>query len=271
MSEKIVPNKLIIQEQVKSKTSGNVYTVGFYDNCVFCTCPAGGKKQLCKHIIALTHKHFEVLKENCPDFLEKLLKTIEIKSNKGIPYEEKLKEYAKIMFLNKDIVKESIDNIGGLIESDIDELEQFLPIVDGYRLFELYELMRLSTTSLYNVFFIEKCNVFSEMEKCGFIEFHELSFEDFIKNVTYTKDYLFFLLNNANIQCPKSAGKKELLDLVKKYNLLEKEIENYCAVCATEKFVTSKKIRSFLFKNRSKYVENKEVLTLSLIGEKIRS
>jgi len=60
---KLEPQKLITKKTIKSKTSDNIYTVWVFDNCVACTCPAGGKRQLCKHIIEIVHENLEQIKE----------------------------------------------------------------------------------------------------------------------------------------------------------------------------------------------------------------
>ena len=46
--QKIIPGNIIEQKNVKSSSSENIYTVTLYDNCVSCTCPAGGRKTFSK-------------------------------------------------------------------------------------------------------------------------------------------------------------------------------------------------------------------------------
>ena len=53
------PSNIILEKQIKSKTSDNVYTVVIFDNAIACTCPAGGKKQICKHMVSVVHENLE--------------------------------------------------------------------------------------------------------------------------------------------------------------------------------------------------------------------
>ncbi|MDD3149205.1 MAG: hypothetical protein PHV68_00065 [Candidatus Gastranaerophilales bacterium] len=267
MTEKLTPNNLLVSQKVKSKTSNNEYEVYIFDSCVVCTCPAGGKKQLCKHLISLIHNNFELLKEKAPNFLPKLIQAIEVKNSKEIPYKDKFKEYAKVMYLNKDIVDESIQNIHGLIQSDIEELTQFEPLVSNYRIYELYEFMQLSRKSLYNLFFAKNDELLNNLEKLKFIKFHPLSVDDFLEKIYFTKDELIKILKLAEIKFPKKSNKNVLLRLARENNLLDEEIKNYTLISATELFITSKDIISFLHKNRSKYVDDKKILNISFFKE----
>ena len=44
-------------------------------------------------------------------------------------------------------------------------------------------------------------------------------------------------------------------------------MKNYCIIIATELFTTSKGIISYLYKNRSKYVENQKILAIRFLRE----
>ena len=143
---------IILEKQIKSKTSGNVYSVFIYENAIACTCPAGGKKQICKHMINVVYDNLDYINAKTPEFFNKLMQAIEIKNNKNISYEDKLKEYAKIIYLNKNIVDESIKNIQGIAKSDIDELKIFLPIIKDYQIRDIYYFFSSARKSLYNVY-----------------------------------------------------------------------------------------------------------------------
>lgn len=100
MDQKLIPENLILQKQIESTSSDNVYDVLFFANCVACTCPAGGRKQLCKHIINTFEENFESIKEKAPNLSKKLNELIEIKNDKHIDPKEK-----------KELIKELISKI----------------------------------------------------------------------------------------------------------------------------------------------------------------
>ncbi len=109
-TKKIIPGKIIFREQIKSSSSKNIYTVTIYDNCISCTCPAGGKQMLCKHVIEIIHKNFEKLREQIPEFFAILIKFIEAKNNKSVD-RNLLQQYAKeIIYLNKEITEKAHNN-----------------------------------------------------------------------------------------------------------------------------------------------------------------
>ena len=91
--EKIIPENLIISEEIKSSSSDNIYTVNIYNNCVSCNCPAGGKKQICKHIISTVFNNTDKIKNEAPEFFEVLLNVFEIKNSKEVPQEQKKELY----------------------------------------------------------------------------------------------------------------------------------------------------------------------------------
>jgi len=264
---KLEPQKLITKKTIKSKTSDNIYTVWVFDNCVACTCPAGGKKQLCKHIIEIVHENLEQIKEASPEFFNKLMYAIEVKYNKNIANEEKLKEYAKVVYLNKDIAQESIENIKGIEKSDRKELEQFKPIIEHCQLNKLYEFLNISRKSPYNIFFSPYYHELEQLAQIGFIKILPVNFNDYINNTRHTKESLTKKIKENNIKIPDKANKQYLIDLANKNNLFNDDMKNYCIIFATELLTTSKDIISYLYKNRSKYIDNKKMLDIRFLRE----
>ena len=108
--KKLIPNEIIKQFEVKSARTENRYIVTFYDNCVSCTCPAGGKKQLCKHVQKMFFNNLEYFKENAPIIYNNLIVAFEAKNNKELNRTQKLEEYAKVVYVNKDIAEEAWSN-----------------------------------------------------------------------------------------------------------------------------------------------------------------
>lgn len=100
MEQKLIPETLILQKQIESTSSNNVYDVLFFTNCVACTCPAGGRKQLCKHIINTFEDNFEIINEKAPQLSDKLNELIEIKNDKGIDPKEKKRARKRANFRN---------------------------------------------------------------------------------------------------------------------------------------------------------------------------
>lgn len=258
---------VIVEKKVKSKTSDNIYSVFVFENAIACTCPAGGKKQICKHMINVVHEHLEDIREKAPIFFKKLMHAIEIKQDKNISYEEKLQEYAKVVYLDKSITTVSINNIKNLEKSDKIELNVFKPIVEHCRLYELYEFLNISRKSPYNLFFTPLYNEIKELNRIGFIKILPIKFNDYISNVNYTKDSLTKIIKSKNLKIPDKSNKQFLINLANSNNLFDDDMKNYCIIIATELFTTSKDIISYLYKNRSKYVENKKVLDIRFLRE----
>ncbi len=201
------PGKLIIKENIKSKTSNNEYEVYIFDNCIACTCPAGGKKQLCKHLISVIHKNLELIQKTAPEFSAQLLALIELKQNKLVSQEEKLKEYAKIMYSNKDIAASSHKNTQEIKDSDIRELQEVgqLIINSAWLGVNFYNFLHQAQKDNYSIFVSLKRPELEKLEALGYIQWHELTEND-KQNLKLNNDY------------------------------------NYCAFSATEKLYTNKKI-----------------------------
>lgn len=207
------PGNLIIHETVRSKTSNNEYDVLIFDNCIACTCPAGGKKQLCKHLISVIHKNFELISNTAPDFCNQLGYIIELKQNKDIPKAEKLKEYAKVMFVDKEISAIAHQNTKGIKESDIRELEELSELFysNKWLAVNFYDFVHTAQKKPYSIFIALKNKGLEQLENLGYIQW-------------------------CNIH---------------KYFEDNPELDNYCAFCATELLTTNTKIAGFAraFKN----------------------
>lgn len=215
-----VPRNLIVHETVKSKTSNNEYDVFIFDNCITCTCPAGGKKQLCKHLISTIHKNLELINNVNPGFCKQLVNLIELKQNKNIPQNEKLEEYAKFIFVNKEISTLAHKHTQEIRDSDIRELEELAELFQENKWLSVnfYNFVHTAQKNPYSIFVALKNNGLEKLEKLGYIQFCSLE--------QYCDNYM--------------------------------ELENYCAFNATELLTTNTKIAGFArgFKNfRYKHIE----------------
>ena len=107
MIKKLIPETLILQKQIESTSSDNVYDVLIFTNCVACTCPAGGRKQLCKHIITTFEENIDLLNSKAPLLSKKLVTLLKIKNDKKIDSKERkeaVKELsAEIIYLDATI------------------------------------------------------------------------------------------------------------------------------------------------------------------------
>ena len=201
------PKNLIVHETIKSKTSNNEYDVYIFDNCIACTCPAGGKKQLCKHLISTVHKNFELIKQTSPDFCKQLGSLIELKQNKNVSQEEKLKEYAKFIYSNKDIAAAAHKNQQEIIDSDIRELNELGELLLNNRWLgcNFYDFINQAQKKNYSVFVSLRRPEILKLIQLGYLQEHILS-----------------------------EAEKTRLNL--------KDTVSYCAFSATEKLYTNKKI-----------------------------
>lgn len=204
------PKNLIVHEILKSKTSNNEYDVFIFDNCIACTCPAGGKKQLCKHLISTIHKNLEVINNVNPDFCKQLVNLIELKQNKNIPQNEKLEEYAKFIYSNKDIAAISHKNTIEIKDSDKRELDEIgiLLLKDTWLGVNFYDFIHQAQKTHFSIFAALKTESLLILEKAGYIRWQELTEDD-----------------------------KNYLNLNNKYE--------YCAFSATEKLYTNTRIAGF--------------------------
>ena len=60
--EKTDNNEVILSKEIKSSSSDNIYTVTLYKDKISCTCPAGGKKTLCKHMTSVLNENIDMIK-----------------------------------------------------------------------------------------------------------------------------------------------------------------------------------------------------------------
>lgn len=102
----LVPGQRIEEREFKSSSSNNVYTAILYENCVSCTCPAGGRKSYCKHVEKLVKDNMNLLLEKCPNFADKLTKIF----SKSTEKELKKELFKEISFVNKDIAAQAHSN-----------------------------------------------------------------------------------------------------------------------------------------------------------------
>ena len=142
---KIIPGEILAQEEVKSSSSDNVYTVILYDNCISCTCPAGGRKTFCKHMNNIVHKNSEAIKNT--NFYNDLALFLELKNNKEKNF-ELLKEFQnRIIYSNKEVANEAFLNSAFFKEernkkNDIAEnIANDIDNIDIHNQFEFFELL----------------------------------------------------------------------------------------------------------------------------------
>lgn len=136
---KIIPGEILAQEEVKSSSSDNVYTVILYDNCISCTCPAGNKKEYCEHMQNLVYKNWQVLKKTNIGFYNKtfVLKDGLYKASKDfVEYKlfadeliyidnEYIAEQAHIEILNEiERYKQKLNELINLIETQYSKEQQ---------------------------------------------------------------------------------------------------------------------------------------------------
>ncbi|MCD7878330.1 MAG: hypothetical protein LUG16_00170 [Candidatus Gastranaerophilales bacterium] len=134
-------------------------------------------------------------------------------------------------------------------------------------LFSFSEFLRLSRQSLFNIFFAKKEDILIKLEQCGFIKLYPVTYDDFIKNVSFKIADLKDMLNNANISYPKNSKKNELFEIAKNNALFETKMQSYTLLTATELFTTSKNIISFLYHGRTENSSRKKFLNIIFLRE----
>jgi len=123
-SSDIENRHILIQKQVKSLSSENIYNVTICNNCVMCDCPAGGKKILCKHIIEVFNENADIIKEKSPVFYNDMLQLISIKKDKNHNSDDLKKISDKLILTNKYIAQKSAENTSVLNKAQSTEKEQ---------------------------------------------------------------------------------------------------------------------------------------------------
>lgn len=104
---KIIPGQIIAQEEVKSSSSDNVYIVILFENCIACTCPAGGRKTFCKHMVKVVYDNLELIKETNTEFYKDLALLLEMKNDKHHDINEFKELSAKLIYSNKEIAEQA--------------------------------------------------------------------------------------------------------------------------------------------------------------------
>ncbi|MCQ2789095.1 MAG: hypothetical protein MJ229_01830 [bacterium] len=116
---KLVPKEIIEQREFKSSSSNNIYITTLYSNCVSCTCPAGGKKQMCKHIKKIVFDNIEKIKTINPEFYDLLQTVLEACNSKILTQEEKREIYSKIVSVDKGVAE------AAYLNSILNEIKNF--------------------------------------------------------------------------------------------------------------------------------------------------
>lgn len=106
----VVPGKILAQEKIKSSSSDNFYTVVLYDNCISCTCPAGGRKTLCKHMLKIIDNNLMLIKDANLEFLKELTLLLEMKNDKNHNLNDFKELSSKLIYSNKAIAEEAFYN-----------------------------------------------------------------------------------------------------------------------------------------------------------------
>lgn len=124
--EKIIPGEILAQEEIKSSSSDNIYTVTLYDNCVSCNCPAGGRKTLCKHALSVLSKNTELIKNVNGEFYNKIDVLFQLKKLGNKEDYKKLSE--EILFVDKQIAQQA-HNKATKVKNEKDH--QFTSLIDS--------------------------------------------------------------------------------------------------------------------------------------------
>lgn len=101
---------VICSEDVKSSSSPNIYKVTVYNGKISCTCPAGGKRTFCKHMLSIIKKNEDLIKTKNSEFYEKLKKLIMLKGNRYDSQDEYKQLMNELIFVNKAISEKAFDN-----------------------------------------------------------------------------------------------------------------------------------------------------------------
>ena len=104
---KIIPGGILAQEEVKSSSSDNIYTVILFENCIACTCPAGGRKTFCKHMIEIVYNHLEKIKETNIDFYNDLALLLEMKNDRYHDVDAFKELSSNLIYSDKEIALEA--------------------------------------------------------------------------------------------------------------------------------------------------------------------
>ncbi len=145
--EKIIPGEILAQEEIKSSSSNNIYIATIYDNCISCTCPAGGRKTLCKHLISVIHNNLELIKQKNINFYNELITLLETKNDRIHDIEAFKSLSNKLIYSNKDIAQASFKNSAHFKEEPLKKQDITKSIIDDidnidiHKQFEFFELL----------------------------------------------------------------------------------------------------------------------------------
>ena len=219
------PKNILFEETIKSKTSDNAYSIIFFEKYVVCTCPAGGKKTLCKHIIKCFHDNFELVKNKSPYLYDALLKAIEAKDNKNLSKEEKAKIYKQIIYSNKEISMLSYKNGDLIAQSDIKEFGELEPILNSDD--ELAECFFSFLKSLqddpYGIYIAKPCDSIKELIKLGYLTKLDgkAYSEDLVfmgNEILYTNKPIYKLANSKK-QCEITSSNSKIKKIGANYSI----------------------------------------------------
>ena len=101
---------LIAQKIFCSTSSDNEYITKIGNNFISCTCPAGGRKQLCKHIREIILENIEQIKVSNPEFYTLLQEALDAQNSNVLTQEEKKEIYSKIIKVDKETAEAAYNN-----------------------------------------------------------------------------------------------------------------------------------------------------------------
>lgn len=127
----VIHGKTIATEDIKSSSSNNVYTVTLYDNCISCTCPAGGRKSFCKHMVSMLYENIELLKNEHKQFYKDVRLLLELKNNKNHDIEKYKNLCNKVIFVNRNIAEKAHNNAAILKEESSTELAYIIELIEN--------------------------------------------------------------------------------------------------------------------------------------------
>ena len=107
---KITPGNILAQEEVKSSSSNNIYTVTLYDNCISCTCPAGGRKTFCKHMVEIVYNNLDLIQHTNKQFYNDLILLLEMKNDRNHDIDDFKELSKKLIYSDKNIANQAYYN-----------------------------------------------------------------------------------------------------------------------------------------------------------------
>ena len=145
--EKLIPGKILAQEEVNSSSSNNVYIVILFDNCIVCTCPAGGRKTFCKHMVEVVYKNLELIKHTNKQFYDDLALLLEMKNDRYHDVDAFKELSSNLIYSDKDIAQQSAINSSAFKEEKkeindfIDTIAKDIEDINIHHQFEFFNLL----------------------------------------------------------------------------------------------------------------------------------